>query len=478
MRGQSAEESFDQFSPTSINSLSSGWERGAFTNAHKTCRLEHSFSTYLPHTTPPFTGLTLQQLQHKSSFHNQSSPSILQSDNMVRTRSTTARLNAASNNENGSGSANITSLPPAVTGAGAAAQDSQSSNSKQASVKGEKSSRSASITSSPPAVLDAAEKDSQSSGSQKPQSREQTPDEGEEGNGLAKITSSPPVSNDGPTAAASEGESENDESENDEDEEDEDEEDEAPIPDDAFDAVAKDEPSASKKKLEDDDEVGESELPLSGDSIGKAAEYQPYVPKESDDDQVPVPASLFERFQRAANRPHRKGAGPSSSSLLESEYDSEDIIVAPRKLQGNSKDVEDAPQPRSSKAGGASSDLSELGSTPEPVDPELVRLAGEEKRRKLELCQCEGWCTCERYNIFYGAAEGSSDLPSQSHLSERVLADEELPESSMRSTVNSGKRSIAFDDERAGKKRRTEQVFSWDRAGKPKRAPAGWEGEW
>ena len=269
IRGQSAEESFDQFSPTSINSLSSGWERGAFTNAHKTCRLEHSFSTYLPHTTPPFTGLTLQQLQHKSSFHNQSSPFILQSANMVRTRSTTARLNAASNNENGSGSANTTSAnttsaQPAVTGAGASTQVDQSSDSQksqnrnQASEEDDKGSRSANVTSSPPAVLDAAEKDRQSSGSQEPQSRKQTPDEGEEGSRLAKITSSPPVSNDGPTAVASEGESENDESENDEDEEDEDEEDEAPIPDDAFDAVAKDEPSASKKKLEDDDEVGES----------------------------------------------------------------------------------------------------------------------------------------------------------------------------------------------------------------------------
>ena len=405
---------------------------------------------------------------------------------MVRTRSTTARLNAASNNENGSGSANTTSAnttsaQPAVTGAGASTQVDQSSDSQksqnrnQASEEDDKGSRSANVTSSPPAVLDAAEKDRQSSGSQEPQSRKQTPDEGEEGSRLAKITSSPPVSNDGPTAAASEGESENDESENDEDEEDEDEEDEAPIPDDAFDAVAKDEPSASKKKLEDDDEVGESELPLSGDSIGKAAEYQPYVPKESDDDQVPVPASLFERFQRAANRPSRKGAGPSSSSLLESEDDSEDIIVAPRQSQGKSTAAKDTPQPRSSKAGGASSDLSELGSTPEPVDPELVRLAGEEKRRKLELCQCEGWCTCERYNIFYGA---DSDLPSQTHLSERVLAGEELPESSMRSIVNSGKRSAAFDDERDGKKRRVEQERSWDRVGKPKRAPAGWLGEW
>lgn len=77
-------------------------------------------------------------------------------------------------------------------------------------------------------------------------------------------------------------------------------------------------------------------------------------------------------------------------------------------------------------------------------------------------------------------AEGSnSDLPSQTHLSERVLANEELPESSMRSTINNGKKSNAFDDERDTNKTSTEHVYSWDRGDKPMRPPTGWVGgEW
>jgi hypothetical protein len=51
----------------------------------------------------------------------------------------------------------------------------------------------------------------------------------------------------------------------------------------------------------------------------------------------------------------------------------------------------------------------------------------------------------------------------------------------MRSTITSGKRRNAFDDdnENAAKKTRTEQVYSWDRGDKPIRPPHGWVGgEW
>ena len=311
------------------------------------------------------------------------------------------------------------------------------------------------------------------------------------------------------------------------------------MPDDAFEALAKDEPSASE------DDTG--------------------------DEQLSLPASSFEDI---AKRAKRKGepAAPSSDERLSSEYDSEDIIVAPRHSERESTGVKDTPRSRSSnEAGGhsqarssssprntgdadnedepglhgGSSDLSDLGATPEPPGTELRSLEREQRRRKLELCECEGWCTCERYKIFYGfgseeansqageddsvkrnveagpstkrkrasnvntedehdenilehpsssqshktgdsnnklhdAAEGSdSKLSSQTHLSERVLANEQFPECAIRSTINSGKRRNASESERAAKRPRTEKLYSWDRGAKPARPPVGWVGgEW
>jgi hypothetical protein len=309
----------------------------------------------------------------------------------------------------------------------------------------------------------------------------------------------------------------------------------------------------------DDDENDEASPALPGDADETAAEDRPSSSKDDrgDDNQVSLPASSFERAAHQASR-KGKAVGPSSSSLLSSEYDSEDIIVAPRhppepSSPPNSGDTSNKNRP---KPNGSSSDLSDLDSTPEPVDPELIRLAGEERRRKLELCDCEGWCTCERYKIFYGfgpyeensdsgagsaakdndkavpstkrkraaatdaedndqvgatakkmraamtemqnedfeddfgflsssqskdssdsnntshdAAEGSDfELPSQTHLSERVLANEQFPESALRSTLTNDKRRNDFENE---------QVYSWDRGDKPMRPPAGWVGgEW
>jgi hypothetical protein len=341
--------------------------------------------------------------------------------------------------------------------------------------------------------------------------------------------------------------------------------------------------NAAAQGGQSDDENDEASPLPGGDAVETAAADTPSDPKDDrgDNDRVSLPASSFERAAHRASR-QGKAAGPSSSSRLSSEYDSEDIIVAPRHSQRES-----TPQPRSStmsdgdlkapesssppnsgdtssgnkrNPNGSSSDLSDLGATPEPEDSELVRLAGEERRRKLDLCECEGWCTCERYKIFYGFAPhdeesdagsdrspayneeagtgtkrkrvpedaaivakkprtsttstqdedyendsgfldssqskstsdsnnrshdaadlSDSDLPSQTHLSERVLANEQLPESSMRSTITSVKRRNVFDDdnEHDVKKTRTEQVYSWDRGDKPMRPPAGWVGgEW
>jgi hypothetical protein len=321
-------------------------------------------------------------------------------------------------------------------------------------------------------------------------------------------------------------------------------------------------PSAKKAAAQvgQSDNENDEESPLPGGEADEtAAADTPSASKDDrgDDDRISLPASSFERAAHRASR-QGKAAGPSSSSLLSSEYDSEDIIVAPpRHSTPNSGDTNNNTR---RKPNSSSSDLSDLGATPEPEDPELVRLAGEERRRKLDLCECEGWCTCEKYKIFYGFAPrdntsnagsdrssahddeastgtkrkrtpdadlaakkprtsttstqdeaseddsaflnssqskttsdsnnrsqdstelSDSDLPSQTHLSERVLANEKLPESSMRSTISHGKRRNAFDDdddESAAKKTRTEHVSSWDRGDKPMRPPHGWVGgEW
>lgn len=314
--------------------------------------------------------------------------------------------------------------------------------------------------------------------------------------------------------------------------------------------------SAQEGGRSDDENDEASPLP-GGEADETAAADTPSASRDDrgDDDRISLPASSFERAAHRASR-QGKAAGPSSSSLLSSEYDSEDIIVAPRPSTPNSGDTNNNTR---RKPNSSSSDLSDLGATPEPEDPELVRLAGEERRRKLDLCDCEGWCFCEKYKIFYGSAPrdnnsiagsdrssahddeastgtkrkrtpdadtaakkprtsttstqdeasendsaflnssqskttsdsnnrsqdaaelSDSDLPSQTHLSERVLANEKLPESSMRSTITSGKRRNAFDDgnESAAKKTRTEHVYSWDRGDKPMRPPHGWVGgEW
>ena len=285
--------------------------------------------------------------------------------------------------------------------------------------------------------------------------------------------------------------------------------------------------------------------------------------EDEEDDRVSLPASSFEG---AALRASRQGKGVEpSSSRLSSESDSEDIVIAARHPPSES-DIVPSESMREPNSG--SSDLSDLGSTPEPGDPELVRLAGE-RRRKVQTCEREGWCTCERYQIFYGftpyddvildaeaynpapankkakagtkrkrsatddtethsdnsglaaknsrasltdtqnedhesdfgslpsssssskrtsdassrsrfAVEGDdADLPSQTHLSERVLANEQFEESSMRSTLNNGKSHNVYGDKRAGKKPYTEKVYSWDRGEKPMRPPTGWVGgEW
>lgn len=147
------------------------------------------------------------------------------------------------------------------------------------------------------------------------------------------------------------------------------------------------------------------------------------------------------------------------------------------------------PDSDSSSDDNSTSSLSDLDKTPEPVDPELVRLDREYKMRNLRLCSCLGWCSCVRYTHFYGSEaakqQGAGDqggeaghdevdsrvLPSQTHLSEAALANERFPVSAMRSTISVEKR---FEEQSVG-----QQTFSWDRKRKPVRAPVSWAGgEW
>jgi hypothetical protein len=325
---------------------------------------------------------------------------------------------------------------------------------------------------------------------------------------------------------------------------------------------------------EDDEEDEGNDAPLPNDAFETAADDAPPTSEDgSEDDNASLPVNPFER---AANRSASHGATLGDDEDESSESDSEDIIVAPRTSQYKSADTKNTQQARSSiidsgyqhvqsssslpnsaevdkederQPHGSSSDLSELGATPEPPDTELRRLARQQRRRVLDLCNCEGWCSCERYKIFFGlgneeqspvvgsvsstpdgqkvgaaakkrptsgtdaddeadedvfgnpsssrndilsnankqagAPEGSDlDFPSQTHLSERVLASEKFSESAMRSTVDldekgKGKRRNYFGDEPSRKRTRTKQIFPWDRVAKPSRPPTGWSGgEW
>jgi hypothetical protein len=332
--------------------------------------------------------------------------------------------------------------------------------------------------------------------------------------------------------------------------------------------------NASQDGSDDDDEDEGDDAPLPDDAFETAADDAPPASEDdSEDDKASLPVNPFER---AVNRSASHGATHSDEEDDSSESDSEDIIVAPRTSQNKPADTNKIPQARSGivdsgdqhvesssplphseevdkeherQPNGGSSDLSDLGATPEPPDSELRRLARQQRRRVLELCKCEGWCSCDRYKIFYGLGDQEQspavgdvsstpdgeklgiaakkrptsgtdaeeeadedvfgnpssyhndvpsdvnkqaeapekfdlDLTSQTHLSERVLANEIFPGSAMRSTVDmgdkgKGKRRNDFEDEPSPKRTRTKQVFSWDRVAKPSRPPTGWSGgEW
>lgn len=124
----------------------------------------------------------------------------------------------------------------------------------------------------------------------------------------------------------------------------------------------------------------------------------------------------------------------------------------------------------SSQSVNDSSDLSELGATPSPPTAELRRIERERQRAGTSDCLCAGWCTCQRYSDFYGEPLPTTGpdgrpyppVPSQTHLSERVLAAEVYPVSAMRSTQRPGETSDVGPEHP-----------SWARLRKPARPPHG-----
>lgn len=570
--------------------------------ALRDCRREkdfHSRSLRLVHERQPLqtshaTGTHLRLIKNissSSSSHRQFFPSVAQRDDMADDFSS-------------AGSASM----------------SISSGSDLSGSDNEKGSRPASIKSSPPTVRANSPDDNQPTVAQARQADAQVA--GDEGTGESNEHSSHDGS-EGEEAAGehaladsreAEGDASNPGGEKDGqqvcghdergyegDDDDEHDEDDAPLPDDAFAAVLKNGPPASEGG--EDDEHDEDDPSLRNQASEAVAKDEPSASGDGpQNDQISIPASSFEDI---ANRATHAAVALNDKEVSSSEYDSEDIVVAPRRSSQSLSNIEDSPSScvsvidsrgrrraqnlsaspainstdneanpdsRSSIIGsggrrtcnrlaspniniadnehepepnGDSSGLSELGATPEPSDPDLLRLAREQKSREFDLCECEGWCSCERYKIFYGFGaaeedeehagtgppvktdqnrkteapakkkplsaaaaedgpdenvfenpsssqsdntsdssntkpseefEGSdSDLPSQTHLSERVLASEQFPLGDMRSTINSGKgkgkRRNAFDSERAAKR-----VFSWDRGTKPSRPPAGWAG--
>jgi hypothetical protein len=213
---------------------------------------------------------------------------------------------------------------------------------------------------------------------------------------------------------------------------------------------------------------------------------------QSDKQANPIAASAFERASSRSAYNSAASSNGEEGDSSGSQSDSQEIIVPPP-----SQPVEAAASAAAYTA--SSSELSDLDDTPEPPDPELERVAHDERMRQLDPCMCEGWCYCERYKLFYGFApvavgvevtnldfladaatgsnstnkqESAAEYPSQTHLSERVLAIEEFPESAMRSTISKGTRAReVHEEEQLVPNRR-----SWERQAKPARPPFGWVG--
>ncbi|KAK6436491.1 hypothetical protein LTR95_007316 [Oleoguttula sp. CCFEE 5521] len=155
-------------------------------------------------------------------------------------------------------------------------------------------------------------------------------------------------------------------------------------------------------------------------------------------------------------------------------------------------DIEDEPHPKATNTRTAEnkydtdsdSGLSSLGSTPSPPGSPSVQDAPAKQLPPLPKCKCKGWCVCKKYKLFYSGAykgvrsvkEAESQgykLPSQTHLNERTLAGEKLPESKMRKTARSSrKRGLGeVSGHEDGK------TFSWEDGEQAVEMPRSWAGD-
>ncbi|KAK6439268.1 hypothetical protein LTR95_004524 [Oleoguttula sp. CCFEE 5521] len=185
-------------------------------------------------------------------------------------------------------------------------------------------------------------------------------------------------------------------------------------------------------------------------------------------------------YQSGWPEPRASSSDSDSSSLgdmnMESDSDS-DVGDGPHPKARNTNTAEDKSDTDSD------SDLSSLGSTPSPPGSPSTPSAPAEKLPPLPKCECKGWCVCNKYRYFYSGAykgvrsveDADSErytLPGQTHLSERTLAGEELPRSSMRETVRGEKSDVRGEQ----REQVNGQRFTWEDGEQPAEMPRSWAG--
>lgn len=333
------------------------------------------------------------------------------------------------------------------------------------------------------------------------------------------------------------------------------------------------------EELSDGDQGHYGGVPSRPDSENEAGALQGYIIASDSDSSDSVPIGVFDELHfanQAVNDAASQSADAASQSALEFDEDDTSILSQDKlepsesdEFESESEDNEannrssafdpaahfrsrarftmtgskqlsryqqeaerqaarDADSDADVESGGADADdssvLSERDVTPSPPqDPQILRIERDLQGVQADFCECQFWCACKRYKIWYGSSieeqeaamqkqieedekikkeeaktakdqssgidadvdttsagekhedddedDGVMMAPSQTHLPERALAKEVFPESAMRSTLNKGKDEI------------DEPVVlyttpSWDLRARPPRPPISWVGPW
>nr|OQO32714.1 hypothetical protein B0A51_00093 [Rachicladosporium sp. CCFEE 5018] len=179
--------------------------------------------------------------------------------------------------------------------------------------------------------------------------------------------------------------------------------------------------------------------------------------------------------------PCASSSDSDSSSLgdIDLKTDTDSDIEDERQTKAtNTKTVDDKSETDSD------SGLSSLGSTPCPPGSPRTQDVPVEKLPPLPKCECKEWCMCKKYKLFFsGAYKGVRSvedaerqgykLPSQTHLSERTLAGEKLPESRMRKMARDEKKGVV----KQLKAKVNGQRFTWEDGEQPAELPRSWAGD-